>query len=60
MVKASEFEFEASNSISDIEIKYKLPTKFKSCLINRARNGDIFLLEQNLYRYISQTNKLVQ
>ena len=60
MVKASEFEFEASNSISDIEIKYKLPTKFKSCLINRARNGDIFLLEHNLYRYFSQTNKLVQ
>ena len=60
IVKASEFEFEGSSSISDIEVKYRLPIKFKNALMNRAKNGEILLLEQNLYRYNPQTNKLVQ
>ena len=60
MVRVSEFELESSSSISDIEIKYKFPVKFKNPLISRTHSGEILLLEQFLYRYAPSCNKLVQ
>lgn len=51
---------EQPSTISDIEIKYKLPVKMKNPHILMQSNGDILILEQMLYKYTPSANKLYQ
>lgn len=51
---------EQPTTISDIEIKYKMPLKFKNPLVQMQSNGDILILEQVLYRFNPPSNKIIQ
>jgi hypothetical protein len=59
MVKTSEFDLEDCFTISDIEIKYKFPLKFKNPIVF-MKGREIYLYDQMIYRYAIDENKLYQ
>ena len=59
MVKTTEFELDGCFTISDIEIKYKFPFRLKNPLMF-TRGREVYILDQMIYRYSIDENKIYQ